>query len=81
VAASADESPESSPAGAVADPPESVDPVDRAILAEVATGPVHIDRLVLLTGASVPVVQVAVQRLVERGEVVVHGATVSSVDR
>jgi DNA processing protein len=79
--ASADESPESSPAGAVADPPEPVDPVDRAILAEVATGPVHIDRLVLLTGASVPVVQVAVQRLVERGEVVVHGATVSSVDR
>lgn len=72
--------------GEVADPdgelrPAGVEPTDddleALITAEVATGPVHLDRLVLVAGRSVAEVMAAVQRLRSRGIVELDGSTVS----
>jgi DNA processing protein len=51
--------------------------LEAQILAEVATGPVHVDRLVLATGRSVAEVMAAVQRLQAAGRVEIDGSTVS----
>ena len=53
------------------------EPIDDQIMAEVATGPCHMDVLVQATGQDVLQVTIAVQRLVANGRVVLDGSTVS----
>ncbi|MFV0526397.1 MAG: DNA-processing protein DprA [Acidimicrobiales bacterium] len=52
------------------------DPLDALVRAEAATGSVHIDDLVALSGRTVVAVLTAVERLTARGEVTLHGSTV-----
>ena len=52
------------------------DPIGARILAEVATGPVHLDQLVLVTGLTVADVLAAVQTLQAAGLVDLDGSTV-----
>ena len=57
-----------------APPPDSI---AGRILAEVATGPVHLDHLVVATGLSVADVLIAVQELEAAGRVALEGSTVT----